>query len=131
MVTSLSEDNEKGPGSLPGLRNVLGGRCLLHRALLDEGAILPVDFHDDAVDVAGLVEVERATGTLVVDVGTGCDQLLGLLPLAGKDLLAGGGSDFTERGREAVTVRRAVLLNGEREEEARVIGLRHVGAVGS
>src|SRR5690606_38215176 len=100
---AASAARKKGPGSLPGL-DCLEGERLLDDALLDECTVLDGELDDDAFDVAGLVEVEGAAGALIVDVGTGRDQLLGLLPLARQNLLAGSGGDFTQSGRQALAI---------------------------
>src|SRR3569833_601635 len=117
----------KRPRIAPGPSYSSGVSRSLDRADFHELAVLDVDFDDDAVHVAGLVELGRARGALVVDVLAGLDQLNGLLPLAGQDLLARGGGDVAQRRAQTSAGGLAVLLDRESEEESGVVGLRHVG----
>src|SRR3569833_1036252 len=119
----------KRPRIAPGPSYSSGVSRSLDRAEFHVLAVLDGDLVDDAVHVAGLVEFGRARGALVVDVLAGLDQLNGLLPLAGQDLLARGGGDVAQRLSEASAVGLAVLLDREREEESGVVGLRYVGVV--
>ena len=81
-------------------------------------------FDDDARDISGLVELLRARSAFIVDVLALGDQLHRLFPFAGIDRLRRARPPLRAGPFDAVPAVAAVLLDGQRQEEGRVVGLR-------
>ena len=72
----------------------------------------------------------EAGGALVVHVLAGLDELGRLAPFAGQDHLAGGTRHLAQRRAQPGALRLAVLLDGESEQECRVVCLHRERCVG-